>query len=115
MIDGFYSIAFTGGAGSGVGVLTLHRGIVAGADAGGANYDGRYVERASGSGIEIEVVMRAPAGLIPVQTGIPLTADVELPIAAVLPNDFASARAVRLDTPLGPVNVAFKKIRDYPV
>lgn len=115
MPEGFYSISFTGEAGSGFGILVFSRGVIVGADAAGATYDGTYTEPASGQGFDILVMMRAPAGVRPVQTGIPLTSPAELPIKASLSPQFDSGNPILLGTPLGPVNIVFKKIRgsDY--
>lgn len=42
MINGFYSIYFTGMAGVGFGVIVLKDGTITGADSAGAIYDGEY-------------------------------------------------------------------------
>ncbi len=65
MVDGFYRIVFTGAHGSGFGILVLRDGYVAGADVGGALYDGQYKLNESGDHLVIDVTMRAPAGIVP--------------------------------------------------
>jgi hypothetical protein len=113
MIDGFFRIAFTGAAGSGFGILALHDGSIAGADVGGAIYDGAYTENPATGEINIKVTMAAPAGLTPVQTGIPLAAPISVPITATFAQaDINSDKPTLLQSPLGPVNVVFRKIRD---
>jgi hypothetical protein len=114
MIDGIYSIAFTGRAGSGFGMLALFNSIVAGADIAGAVYDGTYLENTTAGCIDFDVKMMAPAGLAPVQTGEPLTSPMELPIAVSLPADLGGEQPVLVRTQLGPVNMVFRKIRDLP-
>lgn len=114
MIEGFYSIAFTGAAGSSIGILVLTNGIVTGADAGGATYDGSYVENAKTGSLDAEVTMNAPAGVAPVQTGIPLSTPVKIPINTAFPRDLGAEKPVRIETPIGPINIVFKKIRDFP-
>ncbi len=111
MEDGFYGIAFTGHAGSGFGVLVLREGVVVGVDATGTSYDGKFTRNPNGA-IEAQITMNAPAGTVPVQTGIPLAEPMQLPIQAVLPAS-AEVEAVMLQTPIGPVNVAFKRIRGF--
>lgn len=59
-VDGIYSAYFTGMTGSTFALFAFAKGIVAGADAGGAVYDGTYREH-SGS-IEGEVTMHALQG-----------------------------------------------------
>jgi hypothetical protein len=59
--------------------------------------------------------MSAPAGIIPVQTGIALTEPMNMPISGSLPQENIVRETPTLfQTPLGPVNVIFKKLRDFP-
>ena len=113
MVAGFYRIAFTGSHGSGFGILVLQDGAIAGADVGGAMYDGVYKTDASGNSLILNVIMRAPAGITPVHTGVPLTAPADLPITATIPIDLAGGAPILLETQLGKVNVIFSKIRDF--
>jgi len=114
-MDGFFRIAFTGTAGSGFGMLTFHNGIIAGADMGGMLYDGTYMENPTTGDLDINVKMRAPAGVTPVQTGVTLTADATFPISAKLPRVAIDNEApILLKTPLGPVNLVLRKIRAFP-
>jgi hypothetical protein len=114
MDEGFYSIAFTGVAGSGFGVLVLQAGIVVGMDAAGGAYDGRYdVNRAAGT-VALDIVLTVPAGVTLVLTGVPLQSSLQLPIKVSLPSPLAGERTVRVDTHLGPVNVIIRKLRDFP-
>jgi hypothetical protein len=115
MLDGFFSMAFTGSAGSGFGVIALHNGKVAGSDVAGASYDGSYQEDPDTHVVNFDITMSAPAGLTPVQTGVPLAAPQSIPISmSVSADDLTGDLPTRLRTPLGPVNVLFRKIRDYP-
>jgi hypothetical protein len=114
-MDGFFRIAFTGTAGSGFGILVLHNGVIGGADVGGAIYDGSYTENPTTRELDFVVTMNAPAGITPVQTGIPLAAPLSIPITGSLGQENISSEIPTLfETPLGPVNVLFKKIRDFP-
>jgi hypothetical protein len=65
MIDGFYSIAFTGNAGSGFGMVIFRDGLVAGADVSGATYDGEYAANPATGKISIRVQVMLPAGATP--------------------------------------------------
>ena len=115
MIDGFFRIAFTGTAGSGFGMLVLRDGSIAGADVAGSIFDGTYTENSKTGEIDLQITMAAPEGVTPVQTGIPLAAPIALPITATLAQaDIATEKLILLQTQLGPVNVIFKKIRDFP-
>lgn len=114
VIEGFYTIAFTGAKGSGLGNLVLMRGAIAGADVAGSTYDGTYQHNSLTKTISITVTMNAPPGVAPVQTGVPLTTPMSLKIDTNVPEDFANGRPILITTPLGPVNVAFRKVRDLP-
>lgn len=114
MIEGFYNMAFTGAKGSGFGNLVLSHGTIAGSDAAGASYEGTYQHDRATSSVLVKLVMNAPAGVSPVQTGIPLAAPASFPIEATIPEDFGGGKPVLIRTLLGPVNVAFKKVKDLP-
>ena len=59
--------------------------------------------------------MNAPAGVTPVQTGIPLAAPMELKIQDRSHRVILDAGTpVLVETPLGPVNAILKKISDFP-
>lgn len=113
-MQGFYRMAFTGTAGSGFGVIVFHAGTIAGADVAGAIFDGTYTENAVTAQIDFSMTMNAPAGITPVQTGVPLAAPLSLPINGSLSvSDLDSNVPTLLQTPLGPVNVLFKKICNF--
>jgi hypothetical protein len=115
MIEGIYRITFTGTAGSGFGMLVFHLGAIAGADVAGSIYDGSYSVGAAAQTIDFQLVMNAPAGVTPVQTGTPLASPLSLPInGSLTQNDLDGDAPTLLQTPLGPVNVLLTKIRDIP-
>lgn len=113
-MNGFYRIAFTGTAGSGFGMLVFYSGKIAGADVAGSTYDGTYTENPTTHEVNYQVIMAAPAGVVPVQTGIPLVVPATIPINGTLrQDDVESGSPLLLQTPLGPVNIIFSKIRDF--
>ena len=115
MTEGFFRIAFTGATGSGLGIFVLHNGSVVGADTGGAIYEGSYRENGDAQTLEFVITMSMPAGVTPVQTGIPLATPVSVPISAsFLQDEIGSGKPTLVQTPLGGVNVLFTKIRDFP-
>jgi hypothetical protein len=114
-MDGFFRIAFTGTAGSGFGMLVFRDGVIVGADVGGATYDGSYADNSATKALDFQVIMSVPAGVAPVQTGIPLTEPISAPISgSVSIDNITTETPTLLQTPLGPVNVVFKKLRDLP-
>lgn len=115
MFGGFLRIAFTGANGNGLGILVLHDGSLVGADTGGGIYEGSYVENPDVRTLDFAITLSLPAGATPVQTGISLPAPMSVPIkSSVLQDDIGSENPTLVQTPLGPVNVLFKKIRDFP-
>lgn len=110
---GFYRIAFTGAHGSGLGIIVLQNGIIVGADVGGATYDGSYDSDPVSGLVRINAIMRAPAGLTPVQTGVPLITPADIPIQTTITLNAPGGTPVLIDTPLGKVNVIFSKIREF--
>jgi hypothetical protein len=81
----------------------------------GSIYDGTYTENSQTEEIGLQLTMAAPEGVTLVQTGVPLAAPLILPITTTLAqSDIATEKLISLQTSLGPVNVIFKKIRDFP-
>ena len=113
--NGFFRIAFTGATGSGLGLLVLHNGSVVGADTGGGIYDGSYTENPDTQALEFRITMSMPAGGMSVQTGIPLATPISVSISTSLQqNEIGSSKPKLVQTPIGPVNVLFAKLRDFP-
>lgn len=96
-------------------MLTLRGGTIAGADVSGVLYDGTYAEDSTTGDLDIKMNMRVPAGVALVQTGASLTAESTFPINAKLPRVAMDNEVpILLKTPLGPVNLVLRKIRDFP-
>ncbi|WP_158924963.1 hypothetical protein [Acidisphaera sp. S103] len=113
MQQGFFRIAFTGVAGSGFGVTVLQNGAIAGADVAGGTFSGTYVEDLQSNKINFDITMHMPAGVTPVQTGIPLAAAQDIPITgSFLLADILSENPILLQTLIGPINIVFKKLSD---
>jgi hypothetical protein len=115
MPEGIFRVAYTGINGTGLGILVLHKGSVIGADTGGGIYDGSYTDNANTKALDLVITLSMPAGVAPVQTGIPLATPINLPIrVSLLQADIGGAKPTLVQTPLGPVNILFTKIRDFP-
>ncbi|MDF2142822.1 hypothetical protein [Paenirhodobacter sp. CAU 1674] len=108
-MEGFYAVYYTGVSGFGHAVLVIEDGVVTGADATGGVYDGTFSIGAEGT-ISIEVTLTVPAGTTLV-TGQTLPSPCSQTIKAELPANFAGGQPVPMQTPLGPVNAIFKKLR----
>jgi hypothetical protein len=111
-VDGFYVAYLAGRAGTSLMMLVISRGIMVGADIGGLKYDGTIEQRADASGYKCSVVYVVPPGT-PLITAAPApTAPQRIPLQFDLPRNFADNQVVLIETPLGPVNAKFQKIRD---
>jgi hypothetical protein len=111
--DGIYAAYMSGKTGVSVLLLAISKGVMVGVDVGGLKYDGTVKETAEG--YDCSAVYTIPPGtpLItgPLQTNEP----VKVPYQFKLPRNFLDASTtVRLETPLGPVNARFEKLRDLP-
>lgn len=113
MPKALYVAYMTGAAGQSIGLFYVGDGIIAGVDMGTMKYSGAYTTNPDG-GIEGIVEYVIPAG-VPIITGATTGATparVSAPLK--LPPDFNDGRVVTVDTPLGPVNAKFEKIREIP-
>ncbi len=113
MFDGFYAVFYTGKVSSGFAMIVLRNGIIAGADVSGGLYDGNYAISADKRTVDGTLKLTTPPGVALV-TGAPAsqqTSIQEFPLS--LPADL-NERTVQIQTPTGPVNLKFKKIRDFP-
>lgn len=109
--DGFYSINFRGAADWGIGMLAVHNGKVTGVDVGGVTYDGSAASTPGGN-IGVSLVLNVPAGVALVQ-GISKPQPWQLPINVSVPEQsLGNGQPVAVGTPIGPVQVVFKKLRD---
>jgi hypothetical protein len=114
MIDGFYAIYYTGVSGAGLGVLVVNNGIIVGADMVGGRYDGTYTQNKTTGNYDGKIRITIPPGGSLV-TGVVVGAQpFQMDVTATLPPDLGGEKPVRIETPTGPVNVIFRKLRDYP-
>ncbi|MBZ9851222.1 hypothetical protein LB565_24855 [Mesorhizobium sp. CA14] len=110
-IDGFYTAYFSGLAGNSIGIFVFKEGLVVGADAGGGRYDGEYALTDDGKHIEAKIHFTPAMGNQTI-TGISADAEpggVEVPLR--LPVEFNRTDVHRIETPIGPINAKFDKIR----
>ncbi|WP_407050983.1 hypothetical protein [Methyloraptor flagellatus] len=109
-MNGFYAGYFAGTAGNGIGMFILNDGVLTGADALGALFDGSYVIQVDGQLLGKVTVTIPPnvalvQGVVVGSNGMKYDVDVSTKV------DQIEKTFLRLETPVGPVNVALKKIR----
>jgi hypothetical protein len=113
MAKALYVAYFTGVAGQSIGLFYIGDGALVGVDVGTMQYDGSYQTTPDGSleGI-VEYILPAGVSLI---TGAPAgTAPTKVAVKLMLPANFADGRVIMIETPLGPVNAKFEKVKDLP-
>lgn len=110
-IDGFYAAYLAGATGNSIAMFIFKDGTVVGADAGGGRYDGDYMATSDGKHIEAKVRFTLPIGNQSI-TGAAATMEplaIEVPLR--LPVEFSRNDVHRIETPIGPINAKFDKIR----
>ncbi|MER8430866.1 hypothetical protein [Mesorhizobium caraganae] len=110
-VDGFYTAYFSGVAGTSFGMFVFKEGVVVGADVGGGRYDGEFALTADGTHVEAKIRFTLPVGNQSI-TGMSAEAEpisIEVPLR--LPIEFNRNDVHRIETPLGPINAKFDKMR----
>ena len=113
--NAIYATYLTGKAGTTVALLVFWDGIIAGNDEGYSQYDGEYKLAPDHQNIVGSIKITLPAG-VPTITGVlsaerPLTFDVPFQF----PIELDPETVYRIETPTGPVNAKFKKLRTLNV
>jgi hypothetical protein len=110
-INGFYAGYFAAAAGEGVAIFVLRNGILTGVDAGGITYDGTFEEASQGEFV-VEATVKIPP-LVPSIIGITGGEQgTSYSIEFKLPSSFLDQPFIRIETPGGPVNMRWVKLRD---
>ncbi|MEM6669768.1 MAG: hypothetical protein AAF661_11165 [Pseudomonadota bacterium] len=110
-MNGIYAMFFTGASGMGNAVFVMKAGVIAGADVVGGILDGSYRTNEQG-GYDVAVTMKFPAGTMLVTGATAGQSPMTQEIKTKLPGDFSNGQPLMVDTPTGPVNVAFRRLRD---
>jgi hypothetical protein len=112
MIDGIYAAYFSGGRGVSAAMFLFWDGRVAGADIGGMKYDGLYQIDEEAKDVSFAVKYYVNPGDNVISGPNELTEPTEVRLTFTVPLDFYEKDYVRIDTPFGPVNARFEKLRD---
>jgi hypothetical protein len=108
-----YVAYFTGVAGQSIGLFYIGDGVLAGVDVATMQYDGSYTTNIDGSleGVVdyvlpagVSLITGAPAGVAPTRVSVKLN----------LPAGFDDGRVITIETPLGPINAKFEKVKEIP-
>jgi hypothetical protein len=108
--DGVYLAFFTGEFGTSIGIFLFKGGVLVGADLGGGIYDGELDALQDSAVATGRVRFRSKEGLVSITgatSDYPIFLDIEVKLK--LPLDTVPFQ--ELQTPTGPVNVRFEKVR----
>lgn len=110
-MSGFYAAFITGIDSEGLVLFAAHDGKIVGTDPSKVLFDGTYHLDVDGSLVGRVTVSAPPNGTLVqgVSTG---PSGVTYETSFVIPTDFETRDYVRIDTPFGPVNAKFSKLRD---
>lgn len=112
-MNGIYAMYFTGAAGSGHAVFVMKDSVIVGADAIGGVLDGTYKEIGDGN-LDVTITLEIPAGASLVTGAIAGRKPLEQQITTILPASLGNGEAIGVETPTGPVNVVFRRLRGIP-
>jgi hypothetical protein len=106
-----YAAYFSGSAGSSMGLFFIGDGIIAGIDVGTVSYDGSYAVNASNGSLEglVEFTIPANGSLITGVSGG--DQPIKIPVRLNLPANFDDGQIILIETPAGPVNARFERIK----
>jgi hypothetical protein len=112
-MEGFFAGYLTGRAGMSVILFAVKDGRLIGVDMGGIKYDGQIRAKADGIGFSCRVSYTMLPG-IPLITGAgPMATPTEITLNFDLPLNFAEGIVIGIETPTGPLNAKFTKLRDF--
>lgn len=109
-IDGIYAGYMTGAEVNGFATFVFLKGIISGVDPLGVMFDGTYTAHAEG--YTVSVTVKIPSGGTVIQGASAGPDGISYNVQLQFSADFAEQDFIRIDTPLGAVNLRLKKIRD---
>ncbi len=104
---------FTGMAGLGHAVILMKSGKIMGADATGVLLDGTYNDTDGGK-FNVDMKLTIPVGTRLVTGFVVDKEPVTQSFQTVLPANFGNGNQIGVQTPTGPINAVFKRLRDAP-
>jgi hypothetical protein len=112
-MEGFFAGYLTGHSGTSIILFAVKDGRMIGVDMGGMKYDGQFQTKGDGTGFSCRISYTLLPG-IPLITGPGPTANpTEITLTFDLPLNFAEGIIISIETPTGPLNAKFTKLRDF--
>lgn len=115
--ESIWRIGYQGTGGTGVGVVVMDKGVIAGADIAGGRWDGSYSPGGDPGMLDVRLTVQFSGhGAVSTVTG--RTGAREGAFSETydfsIPKDLGRNIAQTLRTPLGPIQAVFTKLRDLP-
>lgn len=110
-INGFYAGYMTGAEGTGLAVFIFSEGKITGTDLEGVLFDGLITQSETGDHVG-RCTVRVPAEVQVIQGVTTGSQSLTYDTPVVIPHRFTSETNIRIDTPLGPVNLRLHFLRD---
>lgn len=109
-INGIYAAYLSGKIGAGFALLWFKDGQIGGADASGVIFDGGYTKNGNND-YQVDLQVKTPANIRLLQGGLSGPEGISYNLNFELPTNFYLSDFVRIETPPGPINAKFLKIR----
>ena len=111
-IDGFYAAYMTGETGQGFGLFVFQDGVIVGADPLGVKFDGSYETSESTESVSVLIQVDVPPNGTVIQGASSGPSGMRYAVRVVLQENSLNEDWIRIQTPIGPVNLRLKKIRN---
>jgi hypothetical protein len=112
-MEGFFAAYLTGRSGMSVMLFAVKEGRMIGVDMGGMKYDGQIQAKADGTGFACRISYTILPGIALITGAGPMAKPTEITINFDLPLNFAEGPVIGIETPTGPLNAKFAKLRDF--
>lgn len=112
-VDGIYSAYFAGIAGNSFGMFVFKEGIISGADAGGGKYNGYFEIAEDENSLSGMITFILPIGNQSITGAAATSEPIVFKVPIKLPTDINSTDVHTIQTPAGPINAKFEKLRGF--
>jgi hypothetical protein len=112
-MQGFFAAYMAGRAGTTIILFAVKDGRLIGVDMGGMKYDGQIQTKADGAGFSCRISYTILPGIALITGAGPMANPTEITLTFDLPLNFADGVIVGIETPTGPLNAKFTKLRDF--
>ena len=110
-VDGIYSAYFTGVHGNSIAMFVFKDRLITGADVGGGLYEGHFDLTEDGKNIDARITFTLTIGGQSITGASAADEPVRVEVPLRLPGEINKEDTFRIETPIGPINAKFQKLR----